>query len=604
MMRVLIKATLAYFAIQLTATSAFGQTKHNFLTCSENGTSIIYTNGLMTIEESAEKHLNAIMHLNTPAELDADEDVEYILSYNSSEKFALDLYEAAIQKLKASIQEQLNIYEYYTSLEAGILLPSVEIQKWLLNYVQNNIQYPTQTVLDVSALVDDYQTSLDDSKKVISVSHSQGGLFVNQAYRELFSKREPSDKELFIALEIATPTTEVAGNGLWRTSPNDLVIRAVRASSGALGANMPLLGPSELLVPLENFVEKDFLYHGLLETYLGVYSLNQNIANAMHEAALMLGSNCAGCEDPNTGDEQIGEYHVNPDGEYGGFVASTATVDPTSSIAETSMVCDQAVVYDYSTIWGHSIIRGNAKVAHYVSIGDSTIGGNSVIYDDVPVVSATIEGNSILVRGNSNSSSNWNAFLGTRLNTDKIGMGPVITGRASLYMTTLLDRVFVNGDPNGSGVTAISSRFIAEKPTDVLILSENAFLFRTFGSGNVHFGGNSVLTHSLLGSGTYTTSGNVHVSDVDAYQSILDLSGSFVSSSYFVEVGPMTAADISNRTCASWVATTNHCEARTSQNSGAYAQDLLFLPSDGPTTIPLTPVLTPVALPTDGNSNP
>ena len=57
-----------------------------------------------------------------------------------------------------------------------------------------------------------------------------------------------------------------------------------------------------------------------------------------------------------------GATHINPDSSTGGFVAATATVDPTVYIASEASVCERAIVIEGAKVLDKAIISGTATV--------------------------------------------------------------------------------------------------------------------------------------------------------------------------------------------------------------------------------------------------
>lgn len=75
-----------------------------------------------------------------------------------------------------------------------------------------------------------------------------------------------------------------------------------------------------------------------------------------------------------------GTFHTNPDSTIGGFVSSSATVDPTVFIASEASVCERATVIegarivDKASVSGTSTVRGNVEVSQNAKVyGDSYV---------------------------------------------------------------------------------------------------------------------------------------------------------------------------------------------------------------------------------------
>jgi hypothetical protein len=81
----------------------------------------------------------------------------------------------------------------------------------------------TSTLLqpDIFAQLQIYQTALQNNQQVVAVAHSQGNLYLNQAYDLLFPSTSSQGISLFHTVAVATPADRVAGNGPYTTLLRD-----------------------------------------------------------------------------------------------------------------------------------------------------------------------------------------------------------------------------------------------------------------------------------------------------------------------------------------------------------------------------------------------
>ncbi|KVP96938.1 hypothetical protein WJ97_14045 [Burkholderia ubonensis] len=100
-----------------------------------------------------------------------------------------------------------------------------------------------------------------EGKKMLFFAHSQGNLFVNQAYAYALTKVGPES----VKVVHAAPASPML-NGEHTLADKDLVINALRAAGTVAGNTDSIPGYSDRRPGLNG--KKDFLGHGLLEIYL------------------------------------------------------------------------------------------------------------------------------------------------------------------------------------------------------------------------------------------------------------------------------------------------------------------------------------------------
>lgn len=154
-------------------------------TCSSEGYTVIFTNGIFTSKTEAESNnddLESIAPLHVKGE-----EVRFLLGYNPSHLGGVgDLLQAVTQ----AFGKPLSQYD--------------------LNTILMQI-HPEVT-----------------TRKILLVGHSQGTFYTNEMYQYLIEHGVP--RESIAVYNIATPASHVAGGGGYVTSTNDKLINAVRTS--------------------------------------------------------------------------------------------------------------------------------------------------------------------------------------------------------------------------------------------------------------------------------------------------------------------------------------------------------------------------------------
>jgi PKD repeat protein len=278
------------------------------LTCSKNGTLILYTNGINVQEIDAKRSALRLQKLVAENKIDKKSDVEIDLNYNYSFGATLDILELITQKLpNAFLQSNsfIDKYDAFYKFKNGlskVALEYIDIRAMeaIINDVNQLILNQTLNYRDLntSAIAKKYREYLNEGKKIIAIGHSQGGLFINNAYN---SVNYPDKDKFFQTVHIATPADTIANNGSYVTFINDEVINNLRNAFGCLPGNEDA---TNLPWPLSLFdrVEQDFkteedkidyyLNHGIETTYLADSELRAAIGQKIEDVALNLESNC------------------------------------------------------------------------------------------------------------------------------------------------------------------------------------------------------------------------------------------------------------------------------------------------------------------------
>lgn len=272
--------------------------------CSKNGTTVIYTNGVTTPRDNAEKAKVRIRDLELNSQLDLKpEKVKYILAYNYSESFGKDFLEAAVQRFPKTFIKQVGAKDNYAAYMpylngkmndpaysnvlnsiSEVLLDRIDI--WVRDYFND-----TQYLKSVSEIKGHYETSLNNGERVYAISHSQGGLFMRDAYNALTF----SDKEKYFAgLQIASPLNALpSGHFNWATHDKDRLINTLRSLFGALPGNLdsPLV-VSNSFEGIGDYAIDFILNHGITSTYLYDEKIKSQVVSKLISTAQLLESNC------------------------------------------------------------------------------------------------------------------------------------------------------------------------------------------------------------------------------------------------------------------------------------------------------------------------
>jgi hypothetical protein len=338
------------------------------LKCSQKGTLVTFTNGIDTQEKIAKEYMRRIKTFPlAKTKIDKSGKVEYLLIYNQTEGPALDLYESARQKIAAFYNTSLiKAAASFFGVVYNILSPVVPvtlriqidaIKKGIIqNFsLERDSAYQETMARHAAAWTKAFDI---DGQKILAISHSQGGLFLNDAYEKLMTGRNSKFKDLFAMLQVASPVGEVIaknrkGKKLGYHLINDRdVIKTVRGA---------LLLPNLFLSPAQAFEAGlvDGNFHGFQDIYLKYFS--QDIQNQMERMASFLGPNC-GCERPD-GTTEAGAYYINPDGTDSGFVANTVEAYEDEYHQMTNFVGPDVELCGYVSLHGNNYFDGDIKIS-------------------------------------------------------------------------------------------------------------------------------------------------------------------------------------------------------------------------------------------------
>jgi hypothetical protein len=243
-----------------------------------------FFNGVQTTKQQAEKAIRELKALHGTKNA-AGEEIDYEIFYNRTDGFK-DFVETFGERLKEQGGILQGRYEYFfsamhsnsnwldTITKAYPAMGATFLS--FLDYINAaSIAYLAKLAGNTPSLLSDYaehrlridSTTLE-GRKILLVAHSQGNLFVNEAYKYAITKTPVSAVKV-VHIAPASPIT----SGVHTLADLDLVINGLR-----IVGNVPPVTdaiPNFSTRPANPSGEKDALGHGLLEIYI-----NPNMAIA------------------------------------------------------------------------------------------------------------------------------------------------------------------------------------------------------------------------------------------------------------------------------------------------------------------------------------
>jgi hypothetical protein len=211
------------------------------------GTKVFYGNGMFNSKYDMYESKDALANLNIINSQTNSGTVEYDVAENLNESRILNVLSVILQKLN-------NNYKTAWRMMFGLELPApfthLDLLSFFLDPIKDNFK----------KMLNKYQLALDEGKKALIISHSQGNLFAEEAIQRLSGTRNPS--EIGIGnIRIATPAFS-SFSFPHTTFEDDFVINSVRTIAGAPKPNLPKIGSGPA-------PERDPLGHNFIKAYLG-----------------------------------------------------------------------------------------------------------------------------------------------------------------------------------------------------------------------------------------------------------------------------------------------------------------------------------------------
>jgi hypothetical protein len=201
--------------------------------CPEGGTTIYFGNGIRTDLNAANGSLKKLRKLTDDAldARDAGRDrscVQYQLSYDSQftgkngepivpVNFVLQLADALVQKRLLDYSKAWAA-AWVNDLTVGLAPGVADMIGQSVSDLAVSIAAPFQGDLQQHRIL--YQSDLDNGNNVIVVAHSQGNLYVDEAYRLV----SIPPGRTFTVVAVASPETSTVSSGsVWVTLVNDII---------------------------------------------------------------------------------------------------------------------------------------------------------------------------------------------------------------------------------------------------------------------------------------------------------------------------------------------------------------------------------------------
>ncbi|MCC6448206.1 MAG: hypothetical protein IT215_05940 [Chitinophagaceae bacterium] len=221
---------------------------------------IFYSNGVNNTYDEAEDSLNQFINkIGTKIfKKYGNKKLASHVAYNYSASLSNDLAEAYFQK-------EGERYEKYWDWYFSKKEPPAWWKKIYEKYSMDKDYINELNHKNIKSNVDFYNAYLKSNYKILTVAHSQGNLFFNQAYSVLSSKKDVSSEVKTIA--VATPANRVA-NGVHVTLNEDKVIQWVSRVYETLPPNVS-----------NGTGDCDWFQHNFIKSYLNGTNAGPEIAN-------------------------------------------------------------------------------------------------------------------------------------------------------------------------------------------------------------------------------------------------------------------------------------------------------------------------------------
>jgi hypothetical protein len=190
-------------------------------TCTPAATLVYFGNGILNTHADAVQAMDAL-ELATQQQLGTvgtPPGVNFCLAYDSEYQLVMGgLINLPLQLLDAAEQDGIALASQAVSWITNLGAASPKLQDLALAAIQsaNNVDLATRP--DLQAQVAHYEADLAAGSKIIVVAHSQGNLYVNEAYSDI-----SPDPAFLNVIAVATPANYVAGGGPWTTLANDII---------------------------------------------------------------------------------------------------------------------------------------------------------------------------------------------------------------------------------------------------------------------------------------------------------------------------------------------------------------------------------------------
>lgn len=474
------------------------------LTCSINGTEILFVNGVdNTLKDidnslhSLERHFELI-----PFDVDKKMIVGIDFSYNHTVNENLDFLEAGAQSIESMSNGSItfetafvNLYKLFFNLPHTDSLDTSVVNTYYLENREKINQLVELEKQDVSLLADKIKKKIDLHRKVLIVSHSQGNFFANKALLQLIERPDfdyEKYKGIIGNIRVASPESRViASNSALVQNSADAILKV----PGSPYPNYILYVPDPAWDIRTNEQDKKD-NHSFVETYMfdlaqfgdDAYNENQSLVGlrkrtikAITDTAAKLKPHplCPYCTDTYLKRDYELERRLNSDGTLGGYVSKEAYVEQNVYLSPDSIVCGEAVIADSAKVLDEAVVEGTATI-----FGNAIISGKAIVSDDALVGGYShIDGNSVVLDKSyvlDNAKISDEAMI---LNNSRILGFSKISGAA-----TVADSVMTNGSTSISGTAIVKGSTMV---LDQALIGESAFVSASAVSGKAAVTGNA-----------------------------------------------------------------------------------------------------------------
>lgn len=138
-----------------------------------------------------------------------------------------------------------------------------------------------------------YETALSNGERVFAISHSQGGLFMKDAFMGITN---PNKKKYFSGFQVASPLPYVMDSHFgYATHDKDLIIESLVSKIKALPSN--IVAPETINNARTGHLVDDgiefIVNHGMVTTYLYDSTIKSKVISKLITTAQLLESNCS-----------------------------------------------------------------------------------------------------------------------------------------------------------------------------------------------------------------------------------------------------------------------------------------------------------------------
>ncbi len=256
--------------------------------CSIKGTKLIYINGVQTKEADA-VDAKILLHesLNYSNFDDYSIKPKATLIHNFDESFALDVLESVIQKMPDSFLTFLQLTDRYEAFRAFLgekgrdYITPQDLGILYSKYIQN-FDKDSHYAINRNELKFAYESVLENDFRVLAVSHSQGGLFMEDSFSDVITDKK---HHFFVGFQIASPIlyTDVTKSG-YATLDQDMIIKPIPTRWSNINDLVVVSDPND--------PSDEYLKHGILSTYLFDWEAKAKVFELLYETTSKIESNC------------------------------------------------------------------------------------------------------------------------------------------------------------------------------------------------------------------------------------------------------------------------------------------------------------------------